>query len=245
MSANRVPNSIRIGLMTDEPIRLAGLLSIFDQCAETGRTHLIPLTGSLEKLLKRADLDCLIVDIGSSMGGLAYLNVVRRARPAIHQIVIGPPENDELIQEAIIAGARAYLDLTVGPDKVLQAVEEVMAGTIWAPRRVLATLIDRLLALSNANSGDEDPHLTTRERQVLDLILLARSNREIAGQLGIEERTVKAHVGRLMRKTGADNRIELSMRALHAPMGPGTGIPDRRRGGRRPGGRRNGDGTSK
>jgi len=47
------------------------------------------------------------------------------------------------------------------------------------------------------------PRLTARERQVMDLILLARSNREIARELGIEERTVKAHVGRLMRKTGA------------------------------------------
>jgi predicted transcriptional regulator len=49
---------------------------------------------------------------------------------------------------------------------------------------------------------------------------MARSNREIARHLGIEERTVKAHVGRLMRKTGADNRIELSMRALHQPQAP-------------------------
>ena len=59
------------------------------------------------------------------------------------------------------------------------------------------------------------PHLTAREEQVLQLLLLARSNREIAGELGIEERTVKAHVGKLMRKIGAENRIELSMRALH------------------------------
>ena len=57
--------------------------------------------------------------------------------------------------------------------------------------------------------------LTDRERQVLELILLAQSNREIARQLGIEERTVKAHVGRLMRKTGAENRIELSIKALN------------------------------
>ena len=57
-------------------------------------------------------------------------------------------------------------------------------------------------------------------REVLEHILMARSNREIARQLGIEERTVKAHVGRLMRKTGSDNRIELSMRALHLPPVP-------------------------
>ena len=66
------------------------------------------------------------------------------------------------------------------------------------------------------------PHLTTREEQVLQLLLLARSNREIAEELGIEERTVKAHVGKLMRKIGAENRIELSMRALHGSYKPSS-----------------------
>ena len=55
---------------------------------------------------------------------------------------------------------------------------------------------------------------------MLQLLLLARSNREIAEELGIEERTVKAHVGKLMRKIGAENRIELSMRALHGSYKP-------------------------
>ncbi len=77
---------------------------------------------------------------------------------------------------------------------------------------------------AEGGSNPMGPHLTARERQVLDLILLARSNREIARELGIEERTVKAHVGRLMRKTGAENRIDLSMRALNGLGAPETGF---------------------
>ncbi len=50
---------------------------------------------------------------------------------------------------------------------------------------------------------------------MLELILMAHSTREIASQLGIEQRTVKAYVGRLMRKTGADNRVKLSISALN------------------------------
>jgi DNA-binding NarL/FixJ family response regulator len=86
----------------------------------------------------------------------------------------------------------------------------------------LSKLIDRLLKAPDSSLTNAMPHLTEREQQVLDLILNARSNREIARQLGIEERTVKAHVGRLMRKTGADNRIELTMRALNRPLVPHT-----------------------
>ncbi len=61
----------------------------------------------------------------------------------------------------------------------------------------------------------------------------ACSNREIAQHLGIEERTVKAHVGRLMRKTGTENRTELSMRELNHPIRPSSVVIERRRSERR------------
>ena len=131
--------------------------------------------------------------------------------------------------ESIVAGARAYLDLTAGPEMVRKAIEEVINGSIWAPRRLLSRLIDRMLAVSDASPAGASPHLTARERQVLELILMAHSNREIGRQLGIEERTVKAHVGRLMRKTGVENRIELSMRALESSMVQGAGTIERRK----------------
>jgi DNA-binding NarL/FixJ family response regulator len=101
---------------------------------------------------------------------------------------------------------------------------------------VLSRLIDRLLKAPEFALTSSNPHLTDREREVLDLILQARSNREIAKHLGIEERTVKAHVGRLMRKSGSENRIELTMRALNAAKD--VSATDRRRGDRRLGERR-------
>jgi len=113
------------------------------------------------------------------------------------------------------------------------AIEVVTSGSIWAPRRLLSKLIDRLLKVPDSSLTNGNPRLTDREHQVLDLILQARSNREIARHLGIEERTVKAHVGRLMRKAGADNRIELSMRVLNRPPASGAFFVERRRGERR------------
>jgi DNA-binding NarL/FixJ family response regulator len=225
MSANRSPATIHVGLVTDEPIRLEGLVSIFE-LQTPGGTRFLPVTGSVDELLRFPDLDCLIMGRTSSKGGLEILQKTRRLRPAIRQIVIGPLGNDELIQQSIIAGARAYLDPAAGPEVVLKAIEEVMTGDIWAPRRVLSRLIDRLLTVSESSFSDTSPHLTDREQEVLDLILLARSNREIAAKLGIEERTVKAHVGRLMRKTGVDNRIELSVRALNDRQIPGRVTPE-------------------
>ncbi|MGD0729743.1 MAG: response regulator transcription factor [Terracidiphilus sp.] len=179
---------------------------------------MIPLTGSFDELLDGSALDYLVLDLSAAPGRREKLNFVSRARPSVRLMVIGPEGDDELAMEAIIAGARAYLDWTADPGAVRQAIEVVAGGSIWAPRRLLSKLIDRLLKVPDGSLTNGRPHLTDREREVLELILLARSNREIAHQLGIEERTVKAHVGRLMRKTGAENRIELSMRALHLPI---------------------------
>jgi DNA-binding NarL/FixJ family response regulator len=211
---------IQIGLVSDQPIRLEGLVSIFELPATEGNAPLVPITGTLQEMLNRPELGYLVVDMHASPGGLAILDTIRRARPAMRLILIGPEGNDELVLESIIAGARAYLDLTAGVDMVRQAIDVVTSGSIWAPRRLLSKLIDRLLKVPDGNIANGPLHLTDREQQVLELILLARSNREIARQLGIEERTVKAHVGRLMRKTGADNRIELTMRAMNRPLAP-------------------------
>jgi DNA-binding NarL/FixJ family response regulator len=218
MFATRNPAPVYIGLVSEEPLRLEGLLSIFDQPASDGHSPLLPVTGSLAEMLSRPALEYLVIDMHSSSSGLAILDTIRRARPSLRLIVIGPEGNDELVLESIVAGARAYLDLTADVAMVRQAIEVVTSGSIWAPRRLLSKLIDRLLKVPDSSLTNAAPRLTAREKEVLDLILQARSNREIARQLGIEERTVKAHVGRLMRKTGADNRIELSMRTLNRPL---------------------------
>jgi DNA-binding NarL/FixJ family response regulator len=207
------PKPVRIGVVEDEPIRLAGLRSIFDQPAEKGQPQLVPVVGTLAELLADRHLEYLVVDLQASSGKLDALEAIRKVRPDIRQIVIGPERDEELVLSSIVAGARGYLDLTAAPDIVRQAVEVVTSGSIWAPRRLLSKLIDRLLKVPDTSPA-AGVQLTSREQQVLELILMARSNREIALQLGIEERTVKAYVGRLMRKTGADNRIKLSMSAL-------------------------------
>jgi DNA-binding NarL/FixJ family response regulator len=214
MSGSKNAQAIRIGLVADEPLRLAGLASIFDQPAQEGQPQLVPVSGIMPELLASRALEYLVIDLLAS-SGMEALQSVRRARPDIRLIVIGPEGDDELVMNAIVAGARAYLDLTAGPEMVRKAINVVTAGSIWAPRRLLSRLIDRLLKLPDSNTTTPSGwQLTARERQVLELILTARSNREIAAELGLEERTVKTYVGRLMRKTGADNRIKLSMVAL-------------------------------
>lgn len=219
MPATAKSRSIRIGLVADEPIRIAGQASIFELPAEPGKPRLVPVIGTPEELLSSNPPDYIVVDLHASTA-MAAIDSLRRARPDIRLIVIGPEGDDELVMRSIIAGARAYLPPAAEPELVRQAIEVVTAGSIWAPRRLLSQLIDRLLKVPEAAQAAQ-PQLTLRERQVLELILMARSNREIAAKLGIDQRTVKAYVGRLMRKTGVDNRIKLSLSPISLALFPG------------------------
>jgi DNA-binding NarL/FixJ family response regulator len=220
MMQSSTPEPIHIGLLAAEPIRVAGLASIFDLPVEQDRASFVSVVGSLQELLALDSLKYLVVDLHSSVSGLETLKVIRKARPDMRSIVIGPERDDELVLSAIIAGARAYLDLTAGPDVVRRAIEVVTSGSIWAPRRLLSKLIDRLLKVPSVTQRAGDQALTQREQQVLELLLMAHSTREIASRLQIEQRTVKAYIGRLMRKTGADNRVKLSMSALSRSILP-------------------------
>jgi DNA-binding NarL/FixJ family response regulator len=223
---NRSFEPIRVGVLTDEPISRQGFASLFEEKPGKDGVQLSPVFGQIDELLSDATLSFMIVDLQPLSAALEALKTIRYKRPQIRLIVIGPEGDDALVMKAIMAGARAYLDRKADTQTVRQALESVISGSIWAPRPLLSKLIDHLLQASDT-SLTSVPHLTDRERQVLRLILKARSNREIARQLGIEERTVKAHVGRLMRKTGTNNRIDLSMRALNHTLVPSDGVNDR------------------
>jgi DNA-binding NarL/FixJ family response regulator len=211
MSAMYSAEPIRIGVVANEPMRLEGLTSIFENHAKPGEATLLPIIGTLEEHLDNQAIEYVLIDWSSSTKKLGVLEGIRRKRPNLRMVVIGPDSNEQVMMDTIIAGARAYLDMGAGPRLVREALDVVISGSIWAPRKLLSKLISG----EDASVTSPRPHLTAREEQVLQLLLLARSNREIAEELGIEERTVKAHVGKLMRKIGAENRIELSMRALH------------------------------
>lgn len=241
MSSNRRDEPIRVGVLIDEPLRLAGAASIFDELSGEDCSPLVSVIGTTDELLSDPTLSFLVVDLHAHPGGIKALDAIRRRRPGLRFIVIGPEGDDEMILDSIMAGARAYLDLKASPQTVRQAVEVVTSGSIWAPRRLLSRLIDQLLGVAEASLTKEPPRLTERERQVMELILTARSNREIARQLEIEERTVQAHVGRLMRKTGANNRIDLLMLASKSEVLRSTGILDRRHQERRRSDRRGGE----
>lgn len=169
---------------------------------------LLPMTAP--DTLREDDLAMVVIDTREE-DLLTMMAAFRRARPGLRLMVLGSRNDPNYIQRVVGSGAKGYLLYTASEREILMAVEVVADGSIWAPRKVLASLID---TYSNADPRPPEIRLTPREQEVIDLLIAGRANREIAATLGMELKTVKTHVGRLLQKFGVPNRVALTVRAL-------------------------------
>lgn len=211
---NRAAEKTRIGLVDFEPIRIAGLREIF-----ASRSDMEVVATDWAGAFRNPDFDLIVFVLRDMAFSLALLARLRSRHPGLRVIVMSAAMDEERIVEAISAGARGWLEETASPDQVMQAAEVVLGGTIWAPRRILSTVVERAVEGSTLRQRKHNPQFTEREEEVLQQLVLARSNREIAQALSIREQTVKSYVARLMRKVGVGNRIALSVHAVSGNFG--------------------------
>lgn len=207
-TTNYAVRPILIGLLDFEPLRVAGLREIF-----AARPEIEVVSTDLTGALGKTRFDLVALALRDEVFAVNLLTRLRARQPGLKIIVVGAGSEDERITEIVAAGGKGWLDETAVPEQVLQAVDVVLSGSIWAPRRVLSRFVDRALGEDGSRVRGLHPRLTEREEQVLRQLVLARSNREIAEALSIREQTVKSYVARLMRKVGVGNRIALSMEA--------------------------------
>ncbi|GAC1415499.1 MAG: response regulator transcription factor [Acidobacteriaceae bacterium] len=191
----------RVGIVATDPMRVLGLRALLEQT----RFDLVPL--SVPGALDDANLSLVLIDSECTGHPFQLISTFRQLRPQLRLIVLGNDTGQEYIQRVIGAGAKGYLALTANESEVRLAIETVRDGSVWAPRKVLSRLLDR----DQPSGGLPKPAFTARELEVLKLLRDGRPNREIASSLGIDESTVKAHLGRLMRKVGVSNRIALTV----------------------------------
>jgi DNA-binding NarL/FixJ family response regulator len=202
----------RIGLVASDPLRLVGMEAIL---SDLPGMEAVPL--ELDQISSTSPLAVLMLEARSGGEGLADLIIrLRREHPQLRIVVVGEGLDPLIIEQVIGAGAKGYLAETASEAEIRMALEVVLDGSVWAPRKVLAKLLEggSSSGPSSAAADSIVKRMTAREREVLEHLMDGRSNRAIAEALGIDEATVKAHLGRMLRKTGAHNRVELTLRAI-------------------------------
>jgi len=204
-----VKHPIRIALVENDPLRFVGFRALFDE--DPGFEVLSCTPNSI---FERHDYDLVL--IGSRTGPAIYevMAALKALNPSVRMITTGNVPGDEMALRALCAGAKGYIEESAPPAEFKRAVREVHTGSVWVSGNLISKFIERVTTVPRSTVRQEPLVFTEREREVLHLLISGRSNREIGHALGIEERTVKAHVAKLMRKAGVTNRIALSVHAL-------------------------------
>ena len=174
---------------------------------------------ALEQVAANLKPSILILDLTLlGPGRVRGLEHIQGLSPTTKTLVLADNPGDGEGICALKAGAKGYYTRTIDPTHLRKAVEAVQKGEIWVQRKLIPGLVAGLISLTETrqkgSSGETDRRLkclTLRQRGVADLIARGASNKEIASQLNVSERTVKAHLTEMFRNTGVSDRLQLAL----------------------------------
>lgn len=205
------PQSIRIVIADDHDMvrgGLAVLLQTFDDMMLVGDAANGPDAIRLcDELLP----DVLLMDlVMPGMSGVTAIDTIHKAHPDIQIVALTNFKEEDLVREALNAGAISYLLKNVRVDDLVDAIRSAYQGKgILAPEAV------QVLVSAASRPPDIGFELTRREQEVLEVMVRGLNNRQIADFLMISRSTVKNHVSSILSKLGVSNRAEAVALALH------------------------------
>jgi len=219
---------VRVALVDDQPLVRAGLCMVINSQpdlqvvveADDGRDAL--------PLLAATATDVVLMDV--RMPGMDGLTATRALLADGGRAAAGDPrvvmlttfDLDEYVLDAIRAGASGFLLKDAQPEELLTAIRTVHQGdAVIAPsstRRLMERLVTTLPPEQAAGPHEALAGLTSREREVLVLMARGRSNTEIAADLFVAEATVKTHVGRILSKLEARDRVQAVVTAYETGL---------------------------
>jgi DNA-binding NarL/FixJ family response regulator len=212
---------IRIVIADDHPIVRAGLSALllslddFDVVgvAKDGREAV------REVVATKPDVALLDLKM-PELDGIAATRELARVAPQVAVLVLTMQDDDDSVFAAMRAGARGYLVKGVEQDDIARAIRSVAGGeAIFGPgvaRRVLS-----FLQAAPTPADPTFPELTTREREILDLLAAGLSNAAIANRVGVANKTVANNVSSIFGKLQVADRSEAIVRAREAGLGRG------------------------
>lgn len=153
--------------------------------------------------------EVVIADISMPrMNGIEALREIKKEAERTRVLMLTGSADVNTAVEAFRAGASGYVLKHAAPTELTTALAEVMEGRTYVTPRIANDVLQRLMDPSTKD--DEGPSLTSRERQVLQLIAEGRSSKEAAGVLKVAPRTVEFHKRNVMNKTGLRTTAELA-----------------------------------
>jgi DNA-binding NarL/FixJ family response regulator len=211
-----MPERIRVLVVDDHAVVRQGLRSLLE--LQDGIEVVGDAADGSEGVEAAARLrpDVVLIDlVMPALDGVSAMRLLRDRVPETRVIVLTSFLDDDKLLPALRAGAAGYLLKNAEPQEVVRAVRAAHAGQTILDPVVAARLVETLAA---DDHGDPIDRLTPREREVLVLIGRGFANKRIALELGLAEKTVKAHVGHVLAKLGVSDRTQAAIAAVRAGL---------------------------
>jgi DNA-binding NarL/FixJ family response regulator len=197
---------IRVVLVDDHAVVRAGLEQVIALADDIEVAGSATDGDQAEELVARLEPDVVLMDL--SMPGLDGMEATKRvlaARPGTQVLVLTSFSDRDRILQALDAGACGYLLKDAEPDELLRAIRAAARGEAPLSPRAAQAL------LSARREPSPVAALSEREQEVLTLVASGLANKQIARQLGISEKTVKAHLTRVFREIGVFDRTQAAL----------------------------------
>ena len=198
-----------IALVESDPLRFVGFRALLES-----ELDLEIISTTLPEIGIQANIDVVLIGDHPGQNLFDAISNLKVMRPNLPVIVIGPSTKDQIMLNAIVCGAKGYVCDGAPPSEFARAIRMVSRGSVWASRRVLSMFVELAITQPKRMRPGVNEAITDREKQVLKMLVRGLSYKEIGAPLGIVERTVKAHIAKMMRKVGVRTRIELSVHAV-------------------------------
>lgn len=159
--------------------------------------------------------DVVLMDIAMPLlNGLEATRQIKHAHPAIHVLILTMHQNEEYLSEVLSAGASGYVLKHAAGRELLAAIRAVAHGEAFFSPAIARTLLDSYVGHKNASASQPSDELTSREREILQLVAEGYTNTGIANMLGISVKTVKTHRLHLMQKLDLHDRGDVIKYAI-------------------------------
>ena len=211
---------IRIVVVDDHPLFRQGVVSIVSEESDMEVVADCSTADEAIETAKRELPDVLLLDISLPGGGIDAASVISDACPVTKIIMLTVSEDEEDVLTAFRAGARGYVLKGVSASELTGIIRDIESGEVFITPR----LASRVLMELSGESGEAEKRapidtLTEREHQILELVASGDSNKEVAYELSISEKTVKHYMTNIMQKLHARNRVEVALLAHDAGIG--------------------------
>ncbi len=194
-----MPERARVLVVDDHALLRTGVANIINQEPDLEVVAEAADGLAAVQAFERYRPDVTLLDLRMPlMEGVEAVRHIRERDPQARVIVLTTYDTDEDIARALRAGAKAYILKDIAADALIGCIHDVLAGKTYLAPSAAAKLAE----------GVTRVQLTPRELSTLRLMADGRTNKEIAGHLGITERTVKTHLGHLFDKLGVTTRTE-------------------------------------